>query len=101
MRERKLKPLHPKIAFLDLEGTLLKKNIQLDNGKVAPSLWTVLAHELGPKALQEEDESKDKWNRGEYRSYIHWMQESIRFLKKHGLTKDIFEKALREVETTD
>ena len=33
----------PKIWFFDMEGTLLQKDFALDNGKVAPSAWIVLA----------------------------------------------------------
>jgi homotetrameric cytidine deaminase len=90
-----------KIAFLDLEGTLLKKNFHLDNGKVAASFWTVLAEKLGPDALREEEASKDKWLKNGYLGYVDWMKDSIRFLKKHGLTKDIFDRALADVRAND
>ena len=84
----------PKICFLDMEGTLLKKEHSLDNGKVAPSAWTVLAREIGPECYVEEELSKDKWLRGDYVSYTSWMHDTICIHKKHGLTEKIFNKVI-------
>lgn len=79
--------MHPRIAFLDLEGTLLKKAIHLDNGKVAASAWTLLAEELGPEALREEEDSKDRWLAAGYRNYLEWMEDTIRIYQRHGLPR--------------
>lgn len=84
--------------FFDLEGTLLKKCYRLDNGKVAPSAWTVLAESLGERCLAEEEETKDRWNRGEYAGYVEWMRDTIRIHKKHALTRDVFDKVINSVE---
>ncbi len=91
----------PKIAFLDLEGTLLKKTIHLDDGRVAPSVWTVIAEELGSNALAEENETKDRWGRNEYPSYIAWMRDTVRIHEKYGLTEAQFQKAINDVEFMD
>jgi phosphoserine phosphatase len=96
-----VKSEHPKIAFLDLEGTLLKKNTHFDDGKVAPSVWTVLADKLGPAALSEEIGTKDKWNAGKYPSYIAWMKDTVEIHKRYGLTEKVFRKAIADVEFTD
>ena len=56
--------MYPKIVFMDLEGTLLQKAIHLDDGRVAPSAWTLLAERLGPDALREEEATKDRWLKG-------------------------------------
>jgi phosphoserine phosphatase len=82
--------MYPKLIFMDLEGTLLQKTIHLDNGKVAPSAWTLLAERLGADALREEEATKDRWLRGDYRSYVEWMQDTIRVHQQYGLTREIF-----------
>jgi len=84
----------PKIWFFDMEGTILKKEHALDNGKVAPSAWTVLAKELGEECYREEEETKDKWLKGMYRGYLDWMRDTVLIHKKYGLTKEILDKII-------
>ncbi len=83
---------------MDLEGTLLRKAIHLDNGKVPPSAWTLLAEHLGPDALRDEEETKDRWLKGDYKSYIEWMQDTIRIHQRYGLTADTFAQVMDTVE---
>lgn len=92
--------MYPKIVFLDLEGTIFLKEHRLDNGKVAPSAWTVLAERLGKVCLQEEEETKNRWIRGEYSGYVEWMRDTIRIHQKHGLNRQIFEEVINDVEFT-
>ncbi|WP_418607852.1 HAD family hydrolase [Pseudoalteromonas sp. US3C1013] len=70
-----------------MEGTLLQKDFSLDNGKVAPSAWTVLAKLISEECYLEEELSKDRWNAGEYNGYLDWMKDTIRIQQKHGLKK--------------
>ncbi|MZR64303.1 HAD family phosphatase [Alcanivorax sp. DP30] len=93
-----MKSKFPKIFFFDLEGTLLKKDFSLDNGKVAPSAWTVLAKALGEQCYREEEETKDKWLSGEYKGYLDWMAETVRIHQRHGLTKEIFDAVIASSE---
>ncbi len=93
--------MRPAIVFLDLEGTLLRKAVHLDNLKVAPSAWTVLAEALGPDALAEEERSKDRWLDGGYANYLEWMTDSIRIFRKHGLTQAIFDRVVDSVQIVD
>src|ERR1700735_189014 len=88
----------PKIIFMDLEGTLLKKAYHLDNGRVAPSAWTLLAESLGEQALEEEEITKDKWNRGEYSGYVEWMEDTIKLHQKYGLNQITFEQVMNSVD---
>jgi len=90
--------MYPRLIFFDVEGTLLKKAIHLDNGKVAPSAWTLLAERLGPDALREEEETKERWLSGDYRSYIEWMQDTIQIHRRHGLTAKVFSEVMDSVE---
>ncbi|EGQ9572105.1 HAD-IB family phosphatase [Vibrio alginolyticus] len=83
-----------KMFFFDMEGTLFKKNHSLDNGKVAPSAWTVLAKTIGHDCYLEEEESKDRWLNGEYRSYTEWMVDTIRIQIKHGMKKEHLEDVI-------
>ncbi len=83
---------------MDLEGTLLQKEYRLDNGKVAPSAWTLLADQIGKECLKEEEETKDKWARGEYAGYVEWMRDTIRIHKKYCLSRSIFNRVMKSVE---
>lgn len=76
-----------KICFFDMEGTLLEKNILLDNGKVAPSAWTVLAKEISEDCYIEEELTKDNWINKKYTSYTQWMKKTIEIQIKHGMKK--------------
>lgn len=88
----------PRLMFFDLEGTLLQKSYHLDNGKVAPSAWTLLAESMGKECLAEEEHTKDRWLRGEYPGYVEWMRDTIRIHKKYGLTRNTFEQVMSSVE---
>ncbi|KAA3666261.1 phosphoserine phosphatase [Pectobacterium versatile] len=83
-----------KICFFDMEGTLLEKNKYLDNGKVAPSAWTVLAKEISDSCYIEEEITKDLWLMGHYISYTHWMKETIEIQIKHGMKRKHLDSVL-------
>src|SRR5690554_5842518 len=90
--------LIPKIWFFDMEGTILKKTHELDNGKVAPSAWTALARDLGEECYLEEEATKDKWLAGEYKGYLDWMRDTVLIHKKYGLTRGHINKIVRNAE---
>lgn len=90
--------MYPKLIFMDLEGTLLQKAIHLDDGRVAPSAWTLLAERLGLDALREEEATKDHWLNEGYRSYIEWMQDTIKIHQKYGLTFQVFQEVINSVQ---
>lgn len=81
-----------------MEGTLFKKNSYLDNGKVAPSAWTVLAKIISQECYLEEEDSKDKWLNGYYPSYTSWMMDTIRIQMKHGMRKNHLEQVVKSAE---
>lgn len=91
----------PKIVFFDMEGTIFKKNHELDNGKVAPSAWTTIAKELGEACYREEELTKDKWLRGDYKGYLDWMYDTVSIHKKYGLTEKILAKVVNQSEFHD
>jgi phosphoserine phosphatase len=83
------------LIFLDLEGTVFaKQRVKLRTGeeRLHHSLWSRLAHELGPEALAEDAETVEKWEAGQYRSYMEWCEESLRIHKKHGMTRGLFDR---------
>lgn len=87
-----------KLFFFDMEGTLFKKNHSLDNGKVAPSAWTVLAKEISEECYREEEESKDRWLSGEYPSYTAWMADTVRIQMKYGMRKEHLDTVIHSTE---
>ncbi len=89
-----------KLIVFDMEGTILRKAVRSTHG-VASSAWTLLAQHLGLEALEEEEETKKKWNEGKYRGYVEWMADTIRIHKKHGLTRSFFEEVMDSVEYHD
>ena len=92
--------MYPRIVFMDLEGTVFLKDYRLDNGKVAPSAWTLLADRISPDCLAEEEDTKDRWNRGQYPGYVEWMRDTIRIHDKHGLTQHVFDEVVNSVRFT-
>jgi phosphoserine phosphatase len=87
-----------KLIFFDMEGTIFKKTIKVSKGDTAPSAWTLIARHLGEKALEEEEETKDKWTTKKYKGYVEWMEDTIRIHKKYGLTQQFFNKVISSVK---
>lgn len=87
-----------KICFFDMEGTLLEKNSSLDNGKVAPSAWTVLAKEISEACYIEEEITKDLWLTNKYISYTLWMKETVEIQIKHGMNRSHLQTVLSQAK---
>lgn len=87
-----------KLIFFDMEGTIFQKTIRTSRGNTAPSAWTLIAKHLGEKALEEEEETKERWTREEYKGYVEWMEDTIRIHKKYGLKKQFFYKVMNSVK---
>lgn len=86
--------MNMRICFIDMEGTILEKNIELDNGKVAPSAWTALAKEISQGCYEEEELSKDRWLQNGYVSYTEWMRDTVRIQIKHGMRREHLAKII-------
>lgn len=89
------------LVFFDMEGTVFRKEVRDSKGNTAPGAWTVIADELGEEAAQEEEETKEKWNNGEYSGYMDWVKDTIRVHQKHGLTREQFERIMETIEFRD
>lgn len=92
--------IHPRIVFLDMEGTLLQKEYRLDDGIVAPSAWTLLADRLGAECLAEENQTKIDWRAEKYSGYMEWMRRTVEIHQKYGLTRDLFLEVIDSVQFT-
>lgn len=90
--------MHPKIVFLDMEGTLLKKEYRLDDGLVAPSAWTLLAERLGEDRLRDEQDTKKQWLAGGYKNYLQWMKATVDIHRRYKLTEAVFREVIESVE---
>jgi len=89
-----------KLLFLDMEGTLFaKQRVRLREGetRLHHSLWSRLMHELGPEAAREDAENLARWEEGGYDSYFQWVEQSARNLRKHGLTRALFEEIMEGI----
>ncbi|MBR9703268.1 hypothetical protein GOV10_04480, partial [Candidatus Woesearchaeota archaeon] len=95
-----MKTYHPAIDLLccDVENTLVKTRVHLDNGKVAPSLWTAIAEELGPEALDDEEALKDKFVAGKYLDYASFVVETVMMHQKHDLHKNLFDEVITRAD---
>lgn len=86
------------ITFLDLDGTIFQKSYSTTIGNVAPSIWPAIAESLGEKCAEEVIALRDKWNAGRYESYVHWARETVELHRRHGLTRETFEKVTGSVK---
>ena len=83
-----------KIVFFDMEGTLFRKAVRINETSVASSAWVSIAKALGPQALKEEHQTQKNKREGRYSNYIEWMMDTIRIHKKYKLTKRIFNEVI-------
>ena len=87
-----------KLLVLDVEGTIFRSGVRLSGAELDSSIWQAVARALGPEAEEEEIETHRKWRRGEYASYLDWMKDSVEIHRRHGLTRDAFEKLITSTD---
>jgi phosphoserine phosphatase len=87
-----------KLLVLDLEGTIFRTDIRLPGTSFSSTIWQGIAHALGPQAIQEEIATHERWDKEQYRSYIHWMEDTIAIHIRHGLTQEIFNQLISSAE---
>lgn len=87
-----------RLIFFDMEGTLFRKAIRDTRGNIAPSAWPLIARGLGEQCRIEEEATQEKWINGGYAGYVEWAEETVLIYRKHGLTRDLFEKILSSIE---
>ena len=86
-----------KLIFFDMEGVIFEPGFTENHKGVAASIWSVIPAELGKESVNVSIEGKKRWASGKFKNYIEWMEYSIENPKKHGLTKEIFERIINSV----
>ena len=87
-----------RIIFFDMEGQIFEPGVKATKKGTAASVWSVIAKHLGPEAYAEEEETKEKWGKGFYKSYVEWMEDTIRIHQKYGLSEEFFNKIISNVK---
>ncbi|HEV8721569.1 MAG TPA: HAD family hydrolase [Candidatus Binatia bacterium] len=90
-----------KLLVVDLEGTIFRTDIRLPGTSISSTIWQGIANALGPEAIKEEVATHERWARKQYRSYIHWMEDTIAIHIKYGLTEEIFDRLISSAEYND
>lgn len=90
-----------KLLVLDVEGTLFQTKIRLAGTSLDSTIWQSIADALGPIAVRDEVETHRCWERGEYSSYLEWMEATIAVHARHGLTRSTFDSVLASAEYND
>jgi len=85
-----------KLLICDVEGTIFTA-IKIEGMDYASSMWQPLAYCLGDAGVAREVALANKWERGEFETYIEWVYESFLFHKELGLKQSDFDRILNEV----
>lgn len=88
------------LLFLDMEGTLFASQAVVVGPDHAhhTSLWTRIFSELGPAAQVDNVSMIERWDSGGYRSYMDWVDESLVAMRRHGLTRHLFDSLVDETQ---
>ncbi len=88
-----------KLVFLDMEGTVFKKDYSTNFGVVAPSAWAVIAKSLGEEALAVEKQLQIEWKNRGFSRYVEFVDDTVRNVHiPYGLTKSLFNSIINSVE---
>jgi len=82
-----------KIIFFDVDGVLIDVSEYQETGtKVGVSTWHAVFDSLG--ILDKHQILKEKFENGEFSSYLEWTNEACKVLQKQGLNKKGFLKVI-------
>lgn len=85
-----------KIAFFDMDGTLLGNyNHQKNQGNTS---WSELANSIGEDTLRKKERINERWYNNEIETYPEWVDETLSMYSDRGLNRDIFESVIGESE---
>lgn len=85
-----------KIAFFDMDGTLLG-NYDYENNEGNTS-WSNLAEALGDGTLEKKREINKKWYDGDIDTYPEWVDRTLDLYKRNGLNKEIYNSIIDKPE---
>lgn len=88
--------MKPKIIFFDMDGVLFDVGYFEQGHNVAASSWELVADAID--ATKDEEALKEKWKASELKHTIHWIDETVRIYKKHGLTKKQYDKVISSIK---
>lgn len=79
-----------KLLVMDVEGTIFKAVNQVDGVDYNSTMWQPIARALGEAAIEEERMMAEKYDCGEYESYLDWVKATIDMHRKYSLKKNGF-----------
>jgi phosphoserine phosphatase len=88
--------MKPKIVFFDMDGVLFDVGYFEHGKNVSASSWKILADAIG--AGKDEDALKEKWKNNELKHSIHWIDETVKIYKKHGLTEKKYKEVIGSIK---
>lgn len=87
-----------RVAFLDLEGTLLCGSIEIPGSNHPLSQWPAIAHALGEDAIKAELATQQRWASGEYAGYLEWVEATCEIHRRFGLTREIISNLVEKAQ---
>lgn len=87
-----------RFLVMDVEGTIFKASFKLHGVDYKSTLWQPIARELGDAAMEEENLMAQKYENGEYNSYLDWVKATIDMHKRYSLKKTIFDELVNSAE---
>jgi phosphoserine phosphatase len=83
-----------KLLVMDVEGTLFENGFIVAGADITSTIWQGIAVALGPEAVAAEVATHERWRRGDYRTYVDWMKDTIEIHKRFGLSQDAFNQVV-------
>ncbi len=90
--------MRKRFLVMDVEGTIFKATFKLHGVDYKSTLWQPIARELGEEAMEEENLMAQKYENGEYSTYLDWVKASIDMHKRYSLKKSTFDNLVESAE---
>ena len=87
-----------RFLVMDVEGTIFKASFKLHGVDYKSTLWQPIARELGDAAMEEENRLAQKYENGEFSTYLDWVKATIDMHKKYSLKKSVFDELVNSAE---
>jgi len=87
-----------RFLVMDVEGTIFKATFKLHGVDYNSTLWQPIARELGEAAMEEENQMAQKYEKGEYNTYLDWVKATIDMHKRYSLKKETFDELVESAE---
>ncbi|MCM1062044.1 MAG: hypothetical protein NC452_17400 [Eubacterium sp.] len=87
-----------RLLVMDVEGTIFKATFKLHDVDYKSTLWQPIARELGEAAMDEENLMAQRYENGEYASYLDWVKDTIEMHQRYSLKKSVFDELVESAE---